>query len=162
MPFLLAFLIGLPLAEIALLIVIGSQIGLWPILALLALTGLAGPLLIRASGLAVLWQARADAAAARSPEGTLLAGTLSVVAGLLLIVPGFLTDLFAFLLLVPATQAWLARRLPLRAAAIDPFGAVRRPAEAGGPIIDGDFSEVPSQAGPRHPDSPWSGAPQPR
>lgn len=163
MPFILAFLIGLPLAEIAVLIAVGGQIGLWPTLLLLVLTGLAGMLLIRASGLAVLWQARADAAAGRSPEGALLAGAYSVVAGILLMVPGFLTDILALLLLIPAFQAWVARRMPLRMAGSrgpSPGPTPRGP--VGGPVIDGDFTEVPPSSGPGHPDSPWSNPARPR
>lgn len=152
MPFLLALLIGLPLAEIAVLIALGTQIGLWATLALLLLAGLAGMLLIRASGLAVLWQAREAAAAGRSPAGALLAGAFTVVAGILLIVPGFLTDFLALLLLIPAFQALIVRRLPLPAATMTHTGATSR-APPAGPIIDGDFTDV-TPSGPRR--SPWS------
>jgi UPF0716 protein FxsA len=152
MPLLLALLIGLPLAEIALLIAVGGEIGLWATLALLLLAGLAGMLLIRASGPAVLWQARAAAAAGQSPAGALLAGAFTVVAGILLIVPGFLTDILALLLLVPAVQALTARRLPLRMAGAG--GPAPRPHPSGGPVIDGDFTEV--TPGPARPGSPWS------
>ena len=163
MPLLLAFLIGLPLAEIAVLIAVGTQIGLWPTLLVLVLTGLSGMLLVRASGLAVLWQARADAAAGKSPEGALLAGAVSVVAGILLIVPGFLTDILALLLLVPAFQAWVARCLPLRmAAGRDPFPAPTPRAPSGGPVIDGDYTDVTPPPGPGRPGSPWSNPAAPR
>lgn len=163
MPLLLAFLIGLPLAEIAVLIVVGTQIGLWPTLLLLILTGLAGMLLIRTSGLAVLWQARADAAAGRSPEGALLAGAFSVVAGILLVIPGFLTDGLALLLLVPAFQAWVARCIPLRMAAGGvPFPGPTPRAPDGGPVIDGDFTDVTPPPGHGRADSPWSNPVAPR
>ena len=162
MPLLLAFLISLPLAEIAVLIAAGTQIGLLPTLLLLILTGLAGMLLIRASGLAVLWQARADAAAGKSPEGALLASAFSVIAGILLIVPGFLSDILALLLLVPAFQAWVARCVPLRMAGGGPFPGAAPRAPDGGPVIDGDYTEVTPPPRPGRPGSPWSNPVNPR
>lgn len=151
MPFLLALLIGLPLAEIAVLIAVGGEIGLWATLALLVLAGLAGSLLIRASGLAVLWQARAAAQMGRSPAGALLAGAFSVLAGILLIIPGFLTDILALLLLVPVVQAALVRGVPRR----------RRAAAGARPVIDGDYTELRPGAPPRA-GSPWSSSLPPR
>lgn len=107
-------LIALPVAEIALLIAIGREIGLAATVALLLLTGLLGAFLARRQGLAVVRKVQSEMAAGRAPAGQLVDGALILLAGVLLIVPGVLTDVLGFFCLLPAgrtlIKAWVRRR----------------------------------------------------
>lgn len=147
MPFLLLFVV-LPLIEIALFIVIGGRLGLWPTLALVVLGGLTGVMILRAN------KARAaqvmEHGLGRITPGTFLAqGAFQVVAGILLIMPGFFTDTLGLVLLVPPVQRAILRflraRVKLREAHVHvhrhpgrgPGGAPGRP--PGGEVIEGEY-----------------------
>lgn len=107
-------LIALPVAEIGLLIAIGRNIGVAATVALLLLTGLLGAFLARRQGLEVVRKVQSDVAARRAPAGQLVDGALILLAGVLLIIPGVLTDALGFFCLLPAgrrvLKAWLRRR----------------------------------------------------
>lgn len=107
-------LIALPIAEIALLIGIGRHIGVAMTVALLLLTGLLGAFLARLQGLGVLRKVQSEIAAGRVPASQLVDGVIILLAGVLLIIPGALTDVLAFFCLLPAgrnfLKAWLRRR----------------------------------------------------
>jgi len=106
-------LIALPVAEIALLLAIGHRIGLTATVALLLLTGLLGSFLARRQGLGIVRRMQSEMAEGRAPAGQILDGALILLAGVLLIVPGVLTDVLAFLCLLPAGRRlfkiWLRR-----------------------------------------------------
>ncbi|HEX5717044.1 MAG TPA: FxsA family protein [Thermoanaerobaculia bacterium] len=125
-------LIALPVAEIALLIAIGREIGLAATVALLLLTGLLGAFLARRQGLAVVRKVQSEMAAGRAPAGQLVDGALILLAGVLLIVPGVLTDALGFFCLLPAgrtiVKAWVRRRFEagLRSGRIAVSANVRR------------------------------------
>lgn len=114
MVWLFFLLIALPIAEIALLIAIGRQIGLAATVAILLLTGLLGALLARRQGLGVVRRMQSEMAERRVPAAQLIDGALILLAGILLIVPGVLTDALGFFCLLPAgrtlLKAWLRRR----------------------------------------------------
>jgi UPF0716 protein FxsA len=137
-----AFLV-VPLIEIALFIQIGGLIGLWPTLALIVLTAVAGAGLVRAQGLGVLDRARAALAREQAPVFELFEGLCLLVAGALLLTPGFFTDTCGALLLVPGMRRRLYRRLA-------PLFERRtgRPDGAAGDVIDVEFEEI----GPPDPD----------
>jgi len=107
-------LIALPIAEIALLIAIGRHVGVAATVALLLLTGLLGALLARLQGLGVLRKVQSEMAAGRVPGSQLVDGVIILLAGVLLIIPGILTDALGFFCLLPAgrriLKAWLRRR----------------------------------------------------
>lgn len=143
MPVLIAIL-ALPMIEIALFILVGGWIGLWPTLALVVLAAVAGGMILRRPGLTRV-QLRPG-----SGE-SLLAGVMPVAeeaarlfAGLLLVVPGFLSDAVAIVLLIP----------PFRRAIIAALGRrVTGPAPAASAtIIDGAFVDLddPPPVTPRH------------
>jgi len=108
---LLIVVILLPLAEIFVLIESGRAIGVWPTVLLVVLTGIAGSWLMRHQGLALLGRIQAQLAAGQLPAGTLLDGVLVLAGGLLLLTPGFCTDLLGFTMLVPTTQRGWRRGL---------------------------------------------------
>ena len=93
-------LIGLPLAEIATFIQVGQWLGLGPTLALVLLAGLAGILLIRHQSLATLGAVRAALARNQVPAAELADAACVLIAGFLLILPGFISEIVAILLLV--------------------------------------------------------------
>jgi len=102
-------LIAVPILEIALFIEIGGWLGLWPTIAVVVLTAIIGAALLRAQGLAALTdlQSRLDRGA--DPRAPLAHGALILVAGVVLLTPGFFTDTVGFLLLVPAVRAGVIR-----------------------------------------------------
>ena len=103
--FLLLF--GIPVAEIALFIQVGDLIGLWPTLGCILLTAVVGTFLVRAQGIAILGRIQAETQQGRLPVGELISGACLVVAGLLLVTPGFLTDFLGFCLLIPFSRTLL-------------------------------------------------------
>jgi UPF0716 protein FxsA len=98
----------IPLIELFVLIEIGSRIGSGPTILLLLLTGIFGALLASRQGLSVLQRARHDLGKGHIPANPLIDGIMVLVGGVLLLTPGFLTDIFGFMLLIPLT------RLPLK------------------------------------------------
>ena len=113
----LAFTI-IPIIEIYLLIEIGSMFGALAAVTLVILTGFLGAYLARMQGLQTLYRIQESLREGRMPSGELLDALLIVVAGLVLLTPGFLTDSVGFLLLIPATRNsikyWLQRQIELR------------------------------------------------
>ena len=113
----LAFTI-IPIIEIYLLIEIGSMFGALTAVTLVILTGFLGACLARMQGLQTLYRIQESLREGRMPSGELLDALLIVIAGLVLLTPGFLTDSAGFLLLIPATRNsikyWLRRQIELR------------------------------------------------
>ncbi|WP_323035110.1 FxsA family protein [Pararhodobacter sp.] len=143
MPVLLLF-VALPLIEIALFILIGSQLGVVTTLAIIILGALLGITILRGQ------KARAVAmmqGGMRVDAGTFLAqGAFRVVAGLLLILPGFLTDTIGLLLLIPPLQRALIRGISVRATVAT--GQVYQRDD----IIEGEFEVREPRRDPADPD----------
>ncbi len=114
---LLVLFVGLPLLEIALLIEVGSRIGSLTTIALCVLTAAAGGMLVRSQGRAVWRALLRQLDLGRLPVLEAFHGICLLVAGALLMTPGFITDTFGFLLLVPAVRHalydFLRRRIEL-------------------------------------------------
>ncbi|QLF94915.1 membrane protein FxsA [Pseudomonas sp. ABC1] len=104
--FFLLFLL-FPLAELAVLIKVGSSIGVLATILLLILAGMVGVLVLRLAGFATAWRVRERMARGELPEKEMLQGVLLAVAGGLLILPGFISDLIALLILLPFTRRLL-------------------------------------------------------
>jgi UPF0716 protein FxsA len=111
--FALGFLL-LPLVEIALFIVVGRAIGLFPTLALVILAAIGGALLLRQQGLGVVERLRSNVSAGTLPARSVFDTLVFGFAGLLLIVPGFLSDIAALVLLLPSVRNWLFTSLSAR------------------------------------------------
>ena len=114
-----------PLLELALLVRIGTVVGVWPTLALVAGTGLLGAALARREGTRALLALQRDLAEGRLPARSLVAGASVLVGGAFLLTPGVLTDLAGLFLLLPVTRRlafrWARRRMQAALAT----GAVR-------------------------------------
>ena len=94
-------LIALPFIELALLVKTGQTIGLWPTLGLLVGAAMVGGAIMSRQGLTVARRTQEAVARGRPPVGPVLDGALMLLAGALLITPGFVTDAMALALLVP-------------------------------------------------------------
>jgi UPF0716 protein FxsA len=102
---LVLFFIVVPIAELYVIIQVGEAIGVWPTLLLLLLDALLGSLLLRHQGRGA-WRRFNEALAQRRFPGKEVAdGLLIVIGGTLLLTPGFITDIFGLLLLIPPTRA---------------------------------------------------------
>jgi UPF0716 protein FxsA len=112
--FALAFL----LAEIAGFVVVGQRLGVLATLGLIVLSMLVGAALLRRQGLGVLGRIRADLSAGVAPAQPLAEGAMVTAAALLMIVPGFISDLAGIGLFIPAVRRaiWsaLRRRVSVR------------------------------------------------
>jgi UPF0716 protein FxsA len=164
------FLIALPFLEIALLIKSGQVIGFWATLAMVVGAGVLGAAIWSRQGLSVARKARQAVAQGRPPVGPVLDGAFLLLAGALLITPGFLTDVLALLLLIPPIRhkvmRWTVRRLVERAhVQVRTFdtripGEPRTPSSgasdgpgqdpAKGPLIEGEFERLGEKTSTPH------------
>lgn len=109
--FVFALFILLPLAELYLLIEVGSGIGGLSTIALCLLTAALGGILVRHQGMRTFLQAKELMDQGQPPAEQMLHGIMIALSGILLFIPGFITDLIGFLLLIPMTRNWLGRRI---------------------------------------------------
>lgn len=108
-----------PVLELYVLIKVGKLIGAWETVAILLAVSFAGAWLVRHQGFAILSRIQGELAAGRLPAAELLDGFLVLVGGVLLLTPGFLTDLLGLVFLLPAgrfvlkqyLRRWLEQRL---------------------------------------------------
>ena len=107
-PFFLLF-IGLPALEIFLLIKIGGQVGALNTVALIFLTAIIGIYFAKLQGIQTLRSGMVNLYRNKMPVYEMMSGASIAVAALLLIIPGFFTDLIGFLLLIPFTRKILFR-----------------------------------------------------
>ena len=124
MPLLLVILfIVVPIAELAVLIQVGQAIGVgWTVLLLIA-DALLGSYLLRSQG-RLAWRRFNEAlATGRLPHREVVDGVLVIFGGVLLLCPGFITDIFGVLFLFPPTRVVL-RRLLVRKGALRLVGAM--------------------------------------
>lgn len=113
MPILVLLFIVLPLAELYVLIQIGQAIGALPAIAILLLDGIVGAWLARSQGRLAWGRFNEAMAAGRVPGKEIFDGAMVILGGSLLLTPGFITDIFGIILLLPPTRA-LVRKLVLK------------------------------------------------
>jgi len=141
MALLLPLLLLLPIVEMYLLIRLGGYLGAWPTIAMVVLGAVSGIALLRRQGPAALNRVISRMQTGEVPALELAEGALLAAAGLMLLMPGFLTDILALLLLVPVCRAGAARWL---------IGRLARPGMRGrvhSVVIEGEFER-------RSPDDP--------
>ncbi|MFP6730857.1 MAG: FxsA family protein [Alphaproteobacteria bacterium] len=148
-------LIGIPLIEIAVFIEVGERIGLLATLGMIFATAAIGTMLIRFQGLSVIADARGTVERGELPVQALLDGVCLIVAGALLLTPGFVTDMAGTLLLITPVRRLLQGGALRWIAANGRFTATmraKRPgrsgAGAGGTVIEGEFVEDDDDAPP--------------
>jgi len=153
----LLVLIGTPVLEIAVFIEVGDRFGLWPTLAGIVATAVFGMAVIRAQGLAVVARAQENLRAERFPALEIFDGLCLLLAGAMLITPGFVTDTFGFLLLIVPLRR-LAGRLAWRYAEARGFTVAGttgpRPGWNGDGVIDGEFEDITAKESEDAPTAP--------
>ena len=149
MPFFILFLL-IPVVEIWLFVKVGALIGAWQTAGLVVAMAIIGAALVRVQGFAVLERARATLAAGEFPTNELLDGLFVLIAGFLLITPGFFTDFLGILLFIPplrrrlgaAIWGWISHR---------PNIVIHRYGRAGpggsGRVVEGTYHEVRPENG---------------
>ncbi len=142
---LLCLFVVIPVIEISLFIEVGNWIGLWPTIAIIFITAFSGAALVRHQGLATLTSAQAQLKRGEMPAETLGGGLLLAVAGVLLLTPGFLTDAFGLVLLIPPVRQMVAKKglEKLQARGAMNFGGFQhdsfRSSQSNGDVFEGEF-----------------------
>lgn len=134
--FLLLF-VGIPLIELYFLIQVGSEIGALPTIGLSIFTALLGGALVRIQGFSVLMRVRDAMGRSQVPALEMLDGALLLVAGLVLLLPGFFTDIVGFLLLIPILRRLLIARFVRIVPNQSPPGS--GPGRTGPQVIEGEY-----------------------
>jgi UPF0716 protein FxsA len=117
-PVILLLFLAVPAAEIYLLIKVGSIIGALDTFLLVLAMGVFGAYYARREGLSLLMRIQRETSQGRMPGGALIDGALLLVGGVLLITPGFITDVIGITFIFPPTRGlwkrvfalWLKRK----------------------------------------------------
>ena len=154
---LLAF-VAIPMIEIGLFIKVGGLIGLWPTLAIVLMTALGGSWLVRMQGAAAMANLRGSFRELRDPTEPIAHGAMILLAGVLLIAPGFFTDTMGILLLIPAVRRAVLRYLSSRITVERfEFGPPPRREPHRPDVIDGEFVDLDERPSPpRNRPSGWT------
>ena len=140
---LLLAMIGVPILEIAVFIEVGGRIGLWSTIAIVIFTAVIGTALLRYQGLATLFRASEALQTGQFPMTEVFDGLCLVIAGALLLTPGFFTDGVGFLLFVPPVRAAIRRVLGRYLVESGRVHMATNPGPSAGPtVIEGEFHEV--------------------
>lgn len=147
MPLLLLFIV-LPMAELWLLIKVGSVIGPLTTVLMVIFTALLGVTLLRIQGFTALLRAQQKIAAGALPAEELVQGVFLAAGGLLLLVPGFITDALGFLCLTPGIRSLLVagilKRSQGRVFMARGFSSQAGPSKAPAPdVIEGEYRREP-------------------
>ncbi|MGQ0286834.1 FxsA family protein [Pasteurellaceae bacterium 22721_9_1] len=90
--------------EISLLVNIGASIGVIPLILLMIAISVVGLWLIKLRGVVAVWEIRKQLSEGKIPTQAVISSVFFVIAGVLLLIPGFLSDILAILLLLPITR----------------------------------------------------------
>jgi len=154
MPLLILLLfIGLPIAEIAVLIKVADVIELGPTIGLIILTAILGVTLLRSQGLNAMTQAQSSLNEGRLPVDSLTDAVGLLLAGAFLLTPGLITDSLGFALLIPAVRHGIASHLFKKAARsrnihVDMFGVGSNEGPQRNPFDGFPHKQNPSRSGP--------------
>lgn len=152
-PIFFVLFVVLPLIELWLLIRIGSAIGGWLTLLWVIGTGVLGVSVLKRQGLAMLLGVNRKVQSGEMQVAELATGVLLALAGVLLLIPGLITDCLGFILLSPQVRrlcaAWLLRRMTVHLSQVQGFSYRQqgfRESDAPGArdqdIIEGDYHEI--------------------
>ena len=156
-----ALFLIIPMIEIALFIQVGGIIGLFPTLAFVVLTAIAGSMLIRRQGAREMANLRSSFETLNDPTKPLAHGAMILFSGALLITPGFFTDTIGFALLIPPVRDAIFKWAKSRAHVTHfqmgsdqtPPPETRYPNDK---VIDGEFEDLGETKKPTHGSSGWT------
>ncbi|QYJ97132.1 FxsA family protein [Shewanella alkalitolerans] len=163
---LLIIFVLIPVIELNVLIRVGETLGSWTTVGLVIFTAVVGVSLVRSQGIHTLMQVQQKLARGEAPGQEIVEGMMLAMAGLLLLIPGFVTDFIGLLLLTPLTRApiaaFLYKRMQVKVSqqggfhgqfGQGPFGSNgsaggrspfdRSPFNEQGNTFDGDFERKP-------------------
>ena len=98
------FFIIIPIIEITVLMQVGAVLGVWPTIAIVILTAWLGAKYVRQQGIATLNSVQTKMAQGQMPSDEIVTGLMLLVAGVLLVTPGFVTDFLGLSLLIPGVR----------------------------------------------------------
>ncbi len=149
--------VAVPLIEIALFIQLGGFIGLWPTLLIVVLTAMLGTWLVRNQGIMAMGNVRSSFQNLQNPAEPLAHGAMILVAGALLLTPGFFTDAVGFSLLVPFVRTavfnYAKSRVNVQSFA---FGDMEQSQKRNDSPIDAYFEDITHKKQPTHEPSGWT------
>lgn len=154
-PLLPIFLFALPLIEIAGFVLVGRQVGVLATIGLVIASSIVGSILLRIQGFGILARIQKETAAGRDPSRELAHGVMILIAGILLVIPGFFTDILGLLLFLPPVRDLAWKLVKSRIAVVTRFGSAgfSRPGPTGrGKVIDLDETDYSDSADET---SPW-------
>jgi UPF0716 protein FxsA len=142
-----------PLLEIASFVIVGRQVGVLATVLLVLGTSILGAVLLRVQGFGVLRRIQADMDAGRNPGRDIAHGAMILVAGVLLLLPGFVSDLLGLLLFIPPIRdlGWRLIRRRLNVTSFTTFHAGFRRPTRDGTTIDLDEEEFHRSSRPDTP-----------
>ena len=150
-------ILAVPVIELAVMVAVAGKIGVLATVALQVLLSILGAGIARRQGLAAVARLRTAVDRRQPPVGEVIEGACILVAGVLLVIPGFVSDVLGGALLLPPVRAAiykaLARRVEVRKAG--GRGADGPGRGAGDGIIEGQYEEIPPPRAPSRPRGGW-------
>ena len=122
-----------PVVEIYLFIKIGAQIGAFNTILLIFVTAITGVIYARYEGLNTLRSAYSQIVKQETPAYEIISGAAIAFAALLLIIPGFATDIIGFLIILPVTRRLILKKISTK---------IKKKQEDKNNFIDGDFEDI--------------------
>ena len=122
-----------PIVEIYLFIKIGGQIGAFNTILLIFVTAITGIIYARYEGLNTLRSAYSQMIKQETPAYEIISGAAITIAALLLIIPGFATDIIGFLIILPVTRKLILRKISTK---------IKRKQADKNNFIDGEFEDI--------------------
>ncbi len=137
--FLLIF-VGAPVVELYFMIQVGAQIGAFSTVMLVLFTAALGGVLVRLQGFATAMRVRESMGRGEIPAVEMMEGVVLLVAGLSLLLPGFITDALGFICLIPAVRRNMVLWFLQRSSMIRPAAPPTQPHSRPDPrIIDAEY-----------------------
>ncbi|TPH15095.1 FxsA family protein [Litorilituus lipolyticus] len=103
--------IVVPIIEITVIMQVGEILGVWPTVAIVILSAWLGAKYVRQQGIATLQSVQGKMAQGEMPSNEIVTGLMLLVAGVLLVTPGFVTDIFGLSLLIPGVRSAIAAQV---------------------------------------------------
>jgi UPF0716 protein FxsA len=149
-------ILAMPVVEIAVLIAVGGEIGVLATLGLLFASAVLGVILVRIQGFNTIQRIRTELDRGGSPGRDLVHGMMILVAGILLIIPGFVSDAIGLLLFLPPVRdlGWRLLKSRIRVATVQTGTAYRRTRDGVVDLDEDDYHDLDSDPQRRSPSDP--------
>ncbi|MCB1861639.1 MAG: FxsA family protein [Gammaproteobacteria bacterium] len=141
---LLLLFVGIPLTELYFLIQVGAEIGAIPTITLTVFTAVLGGMMVRVQGFSTLLRVRDALSREEMPALEILEGAVLLVTGVMLLLPGFITDAIGFILLIPPIRRALLVYFLQHSGILQRQPPFRQPEQnkENTRVIEGEFRQV--------------------